>query len=130
MVDDDGYSRITLRIPAALHGRLTGAARDKSRSTNAEIIDRLEAAASSPVGEKPEGDAERIERTIRGMGGSTEDVIEALNFFLKHQRSIVEDADRRSINSSGHIGTFYFNYHLAVFLQMRLAERRLKELQV
>lgn len=40
--EDDGFTRITLRIPKELHAKLVDAAA-KKRSTNAEIIARLEA---------------------------------------------------------------------------------------
>lgn len=39
--DEDRYTRITLRIPKDLHAALTRLAAEKSRSMNAEIIDRL-----------------------------------------------------------------------------------------
>lgn len=39
---DDGYTRITLRIPDALHAELTAAAARTSKSMNAEIVARLE----------------------------------------------------------------------------------------
>lgn len=41
MTKDDGYTRITLRIPTPLHTKLTELADERSRSTNAEIIGRL-----------------------------------------------------------------------------------------
>lgn len=41
-MNDDRYTRITLRIPKALHERLALAADDASHSMNAEIISRLE----------------------------------------------------------------------------------------
>lgn len=43
-MSDDGYTRITLRIPDDLHARLTDAAARASKSMNAEIVARLEAA--------------------------------------------------------------------------------------
>lgn len=46
MAEDDGFVRITLRIPSDLHGRLNEAAA-KKRSMNAEIIHRLEASFSA-----------------------------------------------------------------------------------
>lgn len=42
MATQDDYVRITLRIPKALHTRLTTAAEDTSKSTNAEILARLQ----------------------------------------------------------------------------------------
>lgn len=40
-MNDDGYTRITLRIPNDLHAKLTAEAARSSRSMNAEIIGRL-----------------------------------------------------------------------------------------
>lgn len=40
---DDGYTRITLRIPDELHAKLTAEASRTSKSMNAEIVARLEA---------------------------------------------------------------------------------------
>lgn len=39
---DENYQRITLRIPRELHAKLTEAARARSHSMNAEIVQRLE----------------------------------------------------------------------------------------
>lgn len=50
-MDTDGYTRITLRIPDALHAQLASEAARTSKSMNAEIISRLEASfAPSPQG--------------------------------------------------------------------------------
>ena len=40
-MEEDRYTRITLRIPKELHGRLQDAADDTSKSMNAEIVARL-----------------------------------------------------------------------------------------
>lgn len=42
-MSDDGYTRITLRLPDALHAKLTEEASRTSKSMNAEIVGRLEA---------------------------------------------------------------------------------------
>lgn len=42
MSDDEPQTRITLRLPASLHGDLTSAAAISNRSMNAEIVQRLE----------------------------------------------------------------------------------------
>lgn len=42
-MNDDGYTRITLRIPKDLHQRIASAADEMSRSTNAEVVARLQA---------------------------------------------------------------------------------------
>lgn len=41
-MNDDGYTRITLRIPNELHAKLTKVAARTSKSMNAEIVGRLE----------------------------------------------------------------------------------------
>ncbi|MFT4247669.1 MAG: Arc family DNA-binding protein [Pseudomonas sp.] len=41
-MSEDGYTRITLRIPNGLHAKLTGEAARTSKSMNAEIVARLE----------------------------------------------------------------------------------------
>lgn len=41
-MSEDGYTRITLRIPDRLHARLSEVAAQTSKSMNAEIIGRLE----------------------------------------------------------------------------------------
>ncbi|MCC4621769.1 type II toxin-antitoxin system HicB family antitoxin [Xanthomonas cassavae CFBP 4642] len=41
-MSEDGYTRITLRIPDGLHAKLTGEAARTSKSMNAEIVQRLE----------------------------------------------------------------------------------------
>lgn len=43
MEEEDRYTRITLRIPKALHARLDSEAERTSKSLNAEIIARLQA---------------------------------------------------------------------------------------
>ena len=45
-MEDERYTRITLRIPRELHTRLQGEADKRSRSQNAEIIERLEGSFS------------------------------------------------------------------------------------
>lgn len=42
METDDRYTRITLRLPKELHAQLTAAADETSKSTNAEIVARLQ----------------------------------------------------------------------------------------
>lgn len=41
-MSDDGYTRITLRIPDGLHAKLSAEASRTSKSMNSEIIGRLE----------------------------------------------------------------------------------------
>ena len=47
MESDDRYTRITLRLPKELHSQLTAAADETSKSTNAEIVARLQQSFSS-----------------------------------------------------------------------------------
>jgi uncharacterized protein (DUF1778 family) len=42
MIDDDRYTRITLRIPKDLHALLQTAADASSKSINAEIVGRVQ----------------------------------------------------------------------------------------
>lgn len=50
---DDRYQRITLRIPRELHGYLMREAEARTRSMNAEIIDRLESSFRDEFGRSP-----------------------------------------------------------------------------
>lgn len=43
-MDDDRYTRITLRLPTELHAKLQKASEQSSHSMNAEIIARIERA--------------------------------------------------------------------------------------
>lgn len=47
-MSEDGYTRITLRIPDQLHAQLTEAAASTSKSMNAEIVGRLGDSFSGP----------------------------------------------------------------------------------
>lgn len=49
MTDEDRYTRITLRIPKELWGKIAAAAEETSKSKNAEIIGRLEQSFSKPL---------------------------------------------------------------------------------
>jgi hypothetical protein len=46
-MEEDRYTRITLRLPKELHARLDGVADKTSKSLNAEIVGRLEASFST-----------------------------------------------------------------------------------
>ena len=48
-MEDDRYTRITLRIPRELHALLQNAAKDTSKSVNAEIIGRLQDSFKFPL---------------------------------------------------------------------------------
>jgi hypothetical protein len=53
-MEEDRYTRITLRLPKELHARLEAAAAATSKSLNAEIVGRLEASTlQAPVGYVP-----------------------------------------------------------------------------
>lgn len=58
-VDDDRYTRITLRIPKELHARLQEMADASSKSMNAEIVARLEA-SFAPAQAKPDTDQSEL----------------------------------------------------------------------
>lgn len=60
-MDEDRYTRITLRIPKELHSALTDAADTTSKSLNAEIVGRLQASFESP-----QAQVVRIELTASG----------------------------------------------------------------
>lgn len=61
IMEDDRFTRITLRIPKDLHEQLTAQAEKKSRSMNAEIITRLE----KSISDSPE--ANELARQIADM---------------------------------------------------------------
>lgn len=48
-MEEDNYTRITLRIPRTLHGRLQAAADASSKSMNAEIVARLDLSFNADV---------------------------------------------------------------------------------
>lgn len=48
-MSDDGYTRITLRIPDGLHSKLTAEAARTSKSMNAEIVARLESSFQNGI---------------------------------------------------------------------------------
>lgn len=52
-MEDDRYTRITLRIPRELHARLQSAADKQSHSQNAEIVATLERSVEGLTGGKP-----------------------------------------------------------------------------
>jgi hypothetical protein len=52
-MDDDRYTRITLRIPRELHAELQRAADTTSKSLNAEIIGRLQGTVAEPQAKPP-----------------------------------------------------------------------------
>lgn len=76
-MSDDGYTRITLRIPNELHARLSDRAARTSKSMNAEIIDRIE---SSFKGDKKDAFGvlklamDRIDRTTDSIARIKDDV--------------------------------------------------------
>jgi hypothetical protein len=53
MDTDDRYTRITLRLPKALHAQLSAAADETSKSTNAEIVARLQESFSGEPRRQP-----------------------------------------------------------------------------
>lgn len=66
-MSDDGYTRITLRIPDALDARLNEEARATSKSKNAEIVARLEASLKNPAEDSPTLKMLGMIRELQGM---------------------------------------------------------------
>lgn len=64
MATQDDYQRITVRIPPELHAQLTDAARDTSKSVNAEIVGRLEASFQPMAIARREETEELIDKAI------------------------------------------------------------------
>lgn len=62
-MSENGYTRITLRIPDALHAKLTDEASRTSKSMNSEIIARLEA-SFDPVSPTAAGSEVDVLHTI------------------------------------------------------------------
>lgn len=48
-MSEDGFTRITLRLPDELHSRLTKAASKRATSMNSEIVQRLESTFTAPA---------------------------------------------------------------------------------
>lgn len=49
-MDEERYTRITLRLPKQLHEQLAAVADAASRSMNAEMVARLDASFQAPAG--------------------------------------------------------------------------------
>jgi hypothetical protein len=67
METDDRYTRITLRIPRDLHGRLGERATATSKSLNAEIIERLTRSFDPPADEKARKKIEQLRHEIDAL---------------------------------------------------------------
>lgn len=80
-MEEDRYTRITLRIPKDLHSQLQQAADDTSKSMNAEIVARLQRSFNDEQAESKErADLERGAEAIGYAPGTPayEGAIEAL----------------------------------------------------
>jgi len=63
-MDDDRYTRITLRIPKDLHQALQASADATSKSLNAEIINRLAASLEVGGGDDVAGQLKKLEKQV------------------------------------------------------------------
>ena len=85
-MDDDQYTRITLRIPKTLHADLMRHAYTTSKSNNAEIIGRLQASFEATTPPLPKAVQSAVEREVARNGGTHEDALVRL-VELGEQRS-------------------------------------------
>lgn len=81
-MEEDRYTRITLRIPKDLHSQLQKTADDTSKSTNAEIVARLQNSftpQSDAMDQLPEVLREAIDEVAEREGVSKAEAMEALS---------------------------------------------------
>lgn len=84
-MSEDSYTRITLRLPDALHARLTQEAASTSKSMNAEIVARLE---KSFV-----GDGRQIEFTPDTMSLLLRSRLESLKSMISTLQAEIAESD-------------------------------------
>ncbi|MBP0492162.1 Arc family DNA-binding protein [Pararoseomonas indoligenes] len=89
-MSDDGYTRITLRIPMSLHQRLTQAAADRSHSMNAEIITRLESSFGE-IGER----LSKLEALVFGDELGNEALLRQIMSVEEDYQSLLRDLARQ-----------------------------------
>ncbi|MFC4821137.1 Arc family DNA-binding protein [Dokdonella ginsengisoli] len=74
-MNDDGYTRITLRMPNDLHAKLTAEAARTSRSMNAEIVGRLTASFERPaVKDAARDNAAALQRILDRLDAQRQEV--------------------------------------------------------
>ena len=83
-MEDDRYTRITLRLPKALHAGLNRAADDSSKSLNAEIVARLENTAvweqrSRNADQRATEATRELRKLTDSVGQSREHLVSALD---------------------------------------------------
>jgi transcriptional regulator with XRE-family HTH domain len=78
-VEEDRYTRITLRIPKELHEKLAATAAESSKSMNAEIVARLSSTLASENSITTDFIADSEEHTIRIEAAVKKLVAEILN---------------------------------------------------
>ncbi|TMN24523.1 Arc family DNA-binding protein [Pseudoxanthomonas sp. X-1] len=89
-MSDDGYTRITLRIPDGLHAKLTAEAARTSKSMNAEIVARLNESLDMP---KPTESALEMRMRL----GSYREMLSSAASMSGHQLAAL-----REIQADGH----------------------------
>lgn len=78
-MEEDRYTRITLRIPKDLHSELQQAADDTSKSMNAEIVARLQETFDGPkLGFGPGSVGERLEQARQQLDASMQIKLEQI----------------------------------------------------
>ncbi|MEB2328104.1 MAG: Arc family DNA-binding protein [Pseudomonas sp.] len=140
MDTEDRYTRITLRLPKELHAQLTAAADETSKSTNAEIVARLQESFADEARRQPlsEHDAAmhtltalyretmaRIDEWRRSASNSEMDKIELLHEeatarYLRHAiaRVAMPTEDRPKRKKGGRpLGIDAESYHAALIAE-------------
>lgn len=87
-MENDRYTRITLRIPADLYKQLAEEADASSKSTNAEIVARLEASFAGGSSEEMELLKEKLEHRDQLISILNDHIAQA-RAFSKSQESII-----------------------------------------
>src|SRR5690606_34839340 len=89
MHDNDQTVRVTLRIPADLHEKLTATASKSNRSMNAEIVERLESSLSETSNQ-----GEQLER-FKAAATEYENLTKAQQLVLSKMGRIVSEMSER-----------------------------------
>lgn len=98
MAKQDGYTRITLRIPTELHEHLAASAEKTSKSMNAEIIARLE--DSYLYGDKSPAEKFTEDVATKAAAKAMEQAMETLS---EKVRQALEARFEIAVNSPGFI---------------------------
>lgn len=92
MVDDDRFTRITLRIPKDLHSKLSVKASDAAHSMNAEIVQRLEASFS-----RPNADAEIESKVAASVERLYDEIVASLVNSIKGDTTLARQLLGKSV---------------------------------